>query len=114
MPKIIGVRFPDNDFGNTICAFLRSLSFHGLDAYDFDKEKFVKLYNATIYSFYLIGQRLGQESAQAQNYLQITTDNVYFDNEVREHLIELGGGDNSEFHVIDCQNPNSEPYIYTA
>lgn len=120
-PKIIGIRFPDNDFHNTITAFLECLRFTGLESYEgyqnngLNKEKIVELFNKSAAGLYWLCQnrlRYTNENFDPIKYLTISVDNVFLDEEVSNYIKEHKGWDNGEFHVLDCQV--HVPYIYSV
>lgn len=127
-PKVIGIRFCDNDFYNTIIPFLRAIGDVGLDHYQFDKTKFSKLCKYALPGFYWSCQNCLRhndkwdendylkEDNSIKRYLAENTveSRIYFDEEVAEFLKENKGWYNSEFFVIDTSAFDRKPYIYSA
>lgn len=123
MPKIIGIRFSDNDFSSTVRAFLKCMldSIENCDADlsacypNLNKEKIVKLFNLSAPGLYWIVQnRLRYDKSEQwepSNYLTIKEEHVFFDNEVTEYIKQVGGWENGEFHVLDTQA--FKPHIYS-
>lgn len=111
-PKLIGIRFADNDFGVTLHSFLANMLAQGLDTYEISKENIVNLFNKSAPGlYYLIQNRMRyQEQFKPDEYLKISVDNVYFDQEVKDHLKEVGNWDNGEFHILDVK----AEYIYNV
>jgi len=106
LPKIIGIRFSDNDFTSTIEAFLQAILDTGIEYYvDLDKEKIVKLFNLSAPALYWLVQNRLQynEDWNPSTYLTISVDKVFFDDEVNEYIKNCKGWDNGEFHVLDTQ-----------
>lgn len=115
--KIIGIHFGDNDFGNTIRAFLRNLMWEGLDSFrNQSKKDFADLYNKSCEGLYWLCQNKGnhqhRDTSTTKNYLAITEQNVFLNEEVAEFIKTNKTGFNSDFHVLDTQV--FEPYIYTC
>lgn len=119
---IIGIRFSDNDFINTIWAFLTCISETGIESYgDLNKEKIVELFNRSATGLYwLVQNRLRYPSTIFETldptYLTITTKNVFLNEEVTAYVKEKVW-DNSEFHVLDTEirgtKGENAPYIYS-
>lgn len=115
MPKVIGINFKDNDFCQVARGFLAGLIHTGIDIYD--KEKVVKVWNASSEGLYRLYQNPFEYNHDEQpgrigQYLTIDEDDVYFDEEVDQYLAKEFL--NSEFCVIDCRNPHTGPYAYIA
>lgn len=103
-PEIIGIQFHDNDFYFTFVAFLQSLDKVGLQSYkNLTKEKVVELFNRSASGLYWLYQNKMeyQTDWDASSYLEIDIEDVYFDDEVKEHIKELNGWSNGEFFVLD-------------
>lgn len=121
-PKVIGIRFGDNDFYNTIIPFLRAIGDVGIDEFEFTKEKFSLLCKRSLPGFYwacqnLLRHRTGdKEHEHTIRYLTENTveSRIYFDDEVDKFLKENKGWYNSEFFVIDTSAFDRKPYIYSA
>ena len=117
MPKKIGIRFGDNDFHGTFFPFLKAIGDYGIDEYEFTKEKFVKLAHKTIGAFYwLCDNRLEYDDHDAENYIKekINIDRIYFDDEVDEFILIHSGSYNGEFFVLDTDNWNRTPFVYSV
>lgn len=118
----IGIRFGDNDFAKTVCAFLelfidsRAMSdrMHSFYAEAYPdrvlgptKARIVEVFNAMAHWVCLIRQDGWTESAEDrtrhEKYLKIAESNVYFDDEVDKHLEKCGCWDNDEFHYVDAE-----------
>ena len=128
--KKIGIRFGDNDFGNTFTTLLLSL----FEAYKHtgylpkDKNKLCFIINQLSPVMYLIGQNCYEyngleevtnglktnDSIEYQRiglWLQILPAKIYIDKEVDE-FIEEHGDFNSEFFVLDLTLHNNNVYIF--
>lgn len=123
-PQIIGIRFSDNDFSQTIRKFLELLGeqHHRMldeeDGVPFNKARIVTLFNKSVLGLYwLIQNKLeynldieGYDQRMA-DYLQIEDRHVFFDAEVAAFRESVKNNDNGEFFVLDMtQKP---PYIYS-
>lgn len=116
MPKVIGIKFKDNDYTNVAYGFLAGLKHTGLDPYQ-TKEKVVQVWNAAAEGLYRLYQNpyeynFYEQPGSIGKYLTIDEDDVFFDKEVDEYL--KNEFLNIEFAVIDCRRPNVEPYCYVA
>jgi hypothetical protein len=108
-PKIIGIRFGDNDFYNTFDAFFTMMAKRELEFYpNLTKEKVVELFNRSATGLYWLYQN-GLEyriNDKMENYLKIDINKVYFDKEVKDFI---AGKDkdghaawhNGEFFVLE-------------
>src|SRR5271170_439555 len=108
---LIGIRFPDNDFHNTIQPFLKLL----LETDDrmkkdaLTKARIHKLWNMLAPGLYLTCQNSfryrcdDEDIAHTSKYLidNMAEKQVYFDQEVWDHIIACEYWDNGEFHYID-------------
>lgn len=116
--KLLGIRFSDNDFGNTVRAFLRCILDTGIDSYNLEgnlgKEKVVELFNRSAPGLYWLCQNLLRDDKNwdPSTYLIISAKNVFLDDEVTNYIQECKGRDDSEFHVLDTQA--HIPYIYSV
>lgn len=113
-PKIVGIKFADNDFSHCIKTFLEIIKQEGISSYrNLDKELLVSLFNKTIDSIYYLAQNKGSYPLSLPlDYLRIEVKDVFFDEEVARYLLENRDNLNCEFHVLDAQC--FEPYIYSA
>ncbi len=117
-PKIIGIRFTDNDFGNTFRGFLTCLKLNGLESYaNLTKSDIVILFNKSSLGMYYLfqhrtGQRYTEDDARTAKYVAITEANVFLDDEVAAYIKENHGNFNHDFFVLDTAV--YEPYIYTV
>lgn len=102
----VGIRFTDNDFYNTMMPFMGLLLDLGGDECP-SKAKIVELFNMLAPGLYWMFQNKFQYSntldhrEHMKKYLQIKEENVFFDNEVTQHINKVNGWDNSEFHYVD-------------
>ena len=97
MRKMIGIRFGDNDFQNSIRKFLLNI----ISKLEFEptKEQVVILFNETIYGCYLAFQNrfeynICNEIHLKDTYLKITLNDVYIDTEVTDYITNNPGQDN--------------------
>ena len=113
-PKIIGIRFSDNDFFTTVIKFLTILHETGIDNYEeLTKEKIVDLFNKSALGiYYLCQNRLTYDTRMPDTYLTIQVKHVFFDDEVEKHIEENNGNDNGEFFILDTENYKS--YVYNV
>lgn len=115
--KKLGIWFGDNDFYYTCTAFLRVLlpdeNFTHFRAADltFTKAQVVELFNGMTPSLYLLKQNAwGYPSGHIPNYLKITEDKVFLDDEVDKFIADKGPGwANGEFFAVDF----TEAYIWS-
>lgn len=117
----VAIHFPSHAYAegvsSTIVSYLKYIGSQELDSYKFDegKEKFVRLYNMTIFSFYLLCQNkllFGDNEAfhaLVKQYLYIEAANVFFNEEVDKLLKNTGDSQFNGFILDGVQNP---PYVY--
>jgi hypothetical protein len=94
----IGIRFPDNDFGNTVRAFL-----DGLKEWDaLDKPTIVELFKRSAPGLYWLYQnRMGYGlNWKPECYLFIQEKDVFLGKEVEEYLKNNSSNCNGDFHVL--------------
>lgn len=112
---LLGIRFADNDFYNTLHPFMTLVldsAFVGRPESserifeNVTKARVVELFNEIAFGLYMLcqnGFRYDDEKGQEhiRNYLKITEKNVYLDDEVTKHIEECDSWDNGEFHYAD-------------
>ena len=109
----IGIRFPDNDFGNTVRGFLRNLMWSHINATDLTAEELTELFNETADAVYRLCQDFDGPSAGA--YIRIKLTDVFLGEAAGTKGRELTatGQANGDYHVL-CWPGGSDPYIYTV
>lgn len=112
-PKIIGIKFGDNDFGSTFRTLFDIIAKEGLESYrHLDKESFVALCNRALPGIYWIAQnKMRYQSGDPASYVQIKEEQVFFDDEVAKFLKDHHGCCDSDFFVLDT-TVYGEPYFY--
>jgi hypothetical protein len=118
MPKVIGIRFGDNDFCDVAYAFLEGLKHRGIE--DLTKQNVVTLWNNSVGGLYVLYQKRTKDLLElkeddvenVKNHLRVNEDKIFFGKEVEKHLSEAFL--NSEFAVIDGQNPHTGFYCYVT
>lgn len=107
--KKLGIRFSDNDFGNTFRALLETMEREGLDQYPTNREELAKLINKALPGIYWISQNRGRYETKCDivSYLKIDPEDLYIDSEIDLFLKENEGWDNGEFHVLSTFVPTS-------
>ena len=86
MKQAIGIKFGDNDFGNTFKPLLSFIS--SLDR-DYSKRELMQIINALAYGFYLIKQNNFEyviSKKETENYLKLSADNILQGKEVTEYI----------------------------
>ncbi len=117
-PKIIGIRFGDNDFHLTCNAFMLLLS--KADWPNLTKAKIVELFNRSAPGIYWVSQNGLEYSTEKEEiermnkYIQIEESQVYFDEEVNEFMTIGAEGLNGDFFVLDMSNPSLPHYLYST
>lgn len=107
MKRYIGIRFANNDFYNTVTAFLRNLVNEFSCSWEYTptytKEDIVELFNKSAPGLYWLCQNGLQYKTDlgVDGYLKINVNNVYFDEEVTNYTITKEGWDNLEFFYVD-------------
>lgn len=103
---LIGIRFADNDFGTTICAFLKL--FLDIDSRtelaNFTKPRVVELFHSLAPGLYWLiqnGYRYNNNSFDPAKYLRIEEKDVFLGDEVLAHLEKYEYWDNGEFHYVN-------------
>lgn len=101
----VGIYFSDNDFCNTMWPFMRALqknidnlSDESRKDKEFMRKHIVKIYNETIFAYYIMHQHdhlSGAPFQHLQTYLKISERDVFLDKEVFEK--ESSGGMNYTF-----------------
>lgn len=112
-PKIIAIKFSDNDFSSTVQAFLKTIRDSGLDKYDLNKENIVELFNRSAHGLYwLVQNKLGYATNgfDPAVYLRITVYNVFLDDEVTEKLKTTNNWCNGEFHILNSKRFRTSVY----
>lgn len=111
----VGIKFADNDFGNAIRGFLQNIRIVLKETKAihlskmFEKHNFVEMYNQSIYGCYLLYQNQFEYQAKINpEYLKISVNQVYFNEEVLEVLEDQNT--NHEFHYYSL----FEDEIYTV
>lgn len=105
----LGIRFPDNDFYDTMRGFLTLISLNGADAYvsaknlESSKKKICELFMATALEIYCVCQNKSHkyENMNLQTYFKLTSGDVFIGEEVDQYLFAAKGWDNSEFFYLD-------------
>ena len=115
----LGITFGDNDFGTTLRHFLGLLVASGFDPdnNDLTKETLVELFNksaGTIYNLAQAGISSCGYSFDADNYLQISVNDVQINSEVDEYIAKHGPNCNSEFFYVDYTLHADHPYAHTV
>lgn len=108
-PTKIGIRFGDNDFYHTVVPFLKglheSLCEQGFRLKSLTKETVVKLFNLSAPGLYYLRQNvLNYHTCMHPDYLKIRERQVFFDEEVTEHIRKNDGWDNGEFFWLDVDS----------
>lgn len=120
-PKVIGIRFTDNDFHNTLRPFLLQMAEHGFENYGNDKRPFSKelvidLFRRCAGALYILCQNglsyNFEHINQTTKYLETKPIEVYFDDEVKKFITDNNGWFNGEFFVVDTQ-AHGGPHFYT-
>lgn len=117
-PRVIGIRFADNDFYFTFITFLEIVRDHGLGAYcrsgtgddDMTKADIVELCNRSLPGIYWVSQhrlRRTDSGCNPSEYLRIEEKDVLFDDEVTQYITDHDGWDNGEFFVLDTTEASS-------
>ncbi len=109
MPKLIGITFPDNDFGNTVRAFLKIFidSQTAANMGWLTRDLVADTFNTIAIGVYLIAQSGFERddpnhlAKLALTYLKITKENVYLGQDVLVHLEATGCDCNHCFHYVD-------------
>lgn len=104
----LGIRFPDNDFSNTVRTVLDlfSKSFKILETdnpIDLVKERLKNRINASLKGVCEIVQTYKFDDVldeQLETYLQIDSKNIFINDEVDTHIENCNGWDNFEFHIL--------------
>ena len=82
------IRFAgDNDFSNTVSAFVKAIAPRILaGSKNITKAKIVELFNAHAYSLYCLHQAWDFDSnPDVKEYLKVEEKDIYFDDEVKEY-----------------------------
>lgn len=105
--KKLGINFGDNDFYYTCTAFLRVLlpdeifTHHKAQHIKFTKAQIVELFNGMAPSLYLLKQNAWRyHPRNIAEYITITEDKVYLDEEV-DKFIKSRQDNNGEFFAVD-------------
>ncbi len=112
----LGIRFPDNDYINSIQAWLKVIADQEIQSYNFtSKQQIVGLFNKSIDGIYwLVQNKMRYDVSRLDaSYLTITEENVYLNEEVDKYLIEQGRNLNCEFHVVYFYINAPWYYIYS-
>jgi hypothetical protein len=105
----LGIRFGDNDFHFTWTAIMRTF-LDSCDNQNLDKQRIVTICNNISYGMYRLHQNRWQYNngikdydEETRDYLRITEDKVYINDEVLKFLQETDRH-NCEFFYVDFLN----------
>jgi len=117
MIKVIGISFSDNDFANTFRGFLECIKINGIESYEnLDKAKIVELFEKSKLGLYYLFQnhfRYKNDDDRTMEWLTISENDIYLNEEVDAYLKDDPGKLNGEFHVLDVR-VYGDAYIYSA
>jgi hypothetical protein len=105
---LIGIRFADNDFRNTVCPFLQLFINSRFIEYQeyVTKARIVELFNMLTPGLYWLCQNGYQHGLEwkPETYLRIKEENVYLGEEcVTAYIEKCNSWDNCEFHYVDTE-----------
>lgn len=121
----IAIKFGDNDFWSTFHGVLNVINeayIYKLGSHDeidvTDKERLCKMINELSFGCYITrqnGNRGYDENEHTREYLKITTEKIYVNEEVTQLIIDYTGGNgNGDISILDTDlNFNNNNPIYS-